>query len=536
MQIQSTELLTQADGELSTEDVQQHTAAALVVGGSLLMGLLGNVLFHATPVGVNVFLFVTIAVLAAFGLLIYRQRPIAKQHAVFAVPAAGFALLLGVRAAEPLNFFNVMALLGCLLIVIHFSGTTRFLGGSWYAPLYRTLETALVGWIESVSELVPDALNWFGRTGAGHPQLNNLRSVLRGALITLPVLTVFTVLLSSADAVFGDLVSDALTLLLPQNTSSIVEQFFLVAAFALVSLITFWTMLKPDTSAPPAEEATSQPVKPRFLRLNIIEASTVLGSVNVLFATFVVIQARYFFGGEANITVQGYTYAEYARRGFYELLIVSFMTMLLLLVVENRTYRKREEENVFRGLVIVIVALTFVILIAAFRRLGLYEDAYGYTRIRVMSSVFMFWLALMLGFLLVAIMRHQREVFWIGCIVTSLGFILTLNLINLDGFIARHNIERFEETGKLDVGYLLSLSDDAVPVVATLIDHPALETTEHDHLLRGLGERLAMLDQDRDGRKLFGYHAGKSRAWNALDEHRETLSPYIQLPVRLPGW
>jgi hypothetical protein len=272
--------------------------------------------------------------------------------------------------------------------------------------------------------------------------------------------------------------------------------------------------------------------KPRRFRLNMIEASTVSGSVNFLFVAFVAVQARYFFGGEANITAQGYTYAEYARRGFYELLAVSCMTMALLVALESLTYRKREEERLFRGLVTLMVTLTFVILIAAFRRSNLYENAYGYTRIRVMSGTFMIWLAVLLGVLLVAIVRHRRALFWTSCIVTGLGFILTLNLMNMDGFIASHNIARFEESGKLDVGYLLSLSDDAVPTVATLIDNRDLETSDRVQLLNGLGVRLAELDRDRETRGLFGYHVGKARAWQALDNYRQLLPPYVYSHTR----
>ena len=115
----------------------------------------------------------------------------------------------------------------------------------------------------------------------------------------------------------------------------------------------------------------------------------------------------------------------------------------------------------------------------------------------------------------------------IGCTATALGFILTLNLMNLDGFIASHNIARFEDTGKLDVYYLLSLSDDAIPTVATLIDNPDLSEYEHEWLLRGLASRWVELDRDRDARGLFGYHIGKNRAWQSLADHRDSLQPYL---------
>jgi hypothetical protein len=517
------ELLGLIDETPDEEEMLQQFTAALVASASLVMGLIGNLLFHANPVGINVFLYVGLCSLAAFGLLLYLQRPIARQHAMFAIPAAVFALLLGVRSAPQLIIYNAAALLGSLLIVIHFTGTTRFIGGYWLNPLSRAIETVTIGWIENLRAVVPASMRWFGRAELDNQQLANIRSALRGVLITLPIAAVFTLLLSSADVVFGDFTGRVLSFFLPESAASVIEQFLLIALFTVISLTAFWIMVNDRPEAP---EEPSPQEKPRRFRLNMIEASTVLGSVNFLFVAFVVIQARYFFGGEANITAQGYTYAEYARRGFYELLAVSFMTMLLLVTLESLTYRKREEENMFRSLVLLMVALTLVILIAAFQRLNLYENAYGYTRIRVMSGTFMIWLAVALGILLITILRHRSEMFWIGCIVTGLGFVLTLNLMNMDGFIASHNIARFEDTGKLDVGYLLSLSDDAIPTVVTLIDNRDLGAFEREQLLRGLGTRLYALDRDREARGRVGYHIGEARAWRALDAHRGILQPF----------
>jgi hypothetical protein len=97
----------------------------------------------------------------------------------------------------------------------------------------------------------------------------------------------------------------------------------------------------------------------------------------------------------------------------------------------------------------------------------------------------------------------------------------------MDGFIASRNIDRFHQTGKLDVWYLLTLSDDAIPSVARLIDDNRLDETQRGQLLRGLGERLYRLDQDREQRNTLGYHVAKARAWHALDRQRAWLKPYL---------
>src|SRR6185369_16696657 len=96
-------------------------------------------------------------------------------------------------------------------------------------------------------------------------------------------------------------------------------------------------------SAPQAS-ASSNPAtaaKPRkkIFSIGIIESLIVLGSVDLLFAAFVLIQFAYFFGGQRNISLEGLTYSDYARRGFFELVAVSVLTLALVLLLEGATLR-----------------------------------------------------------------------------------------------------------------------------------------------------------------------------------------------------
>jgi hypothetical protein len=519
------ELLDSSDARVIAEDRARQMRAALVAITSLALGLSGNILFHTSTIGINVFLFAVLCLMAVGGALFYFRRPIVWYHVVFAVPAALFALLLAVRLAPELRLFNILALFGCVVILLYFNGTPRFLGGWWFAPIGYGIELVMAAWFFGLQAVVPDTLRWAGRAELDTRHLGTAKSVLRGLVFALPVIIVFALLLSSADAVFGRLTGDVLHFLLPASAEGIIEQVVLTAGFTVIGLTLLWTAIEPHTQTT-MPMSDSKRGKASVLRLNIIEASMVLGSVNALFVTFVAIQARYLFGGQANITAQGYTYAEYARRGFYELLAVSCMTIALLVVVEHLTYRKREEERLFRGLVTLMVLLTVVILVAAFRRLTLYEDAYGFTRIRVMSSTFIIWLAVVLAALWAAIVRHRPEILLAGGVIAGLGFGLSLNVMNMDAYIARHNIERYDNTGKLDVDYLLTLSDDAIPTIVPLLDREELGSEQYG-LLYGLASRLAVLDYSRAQRGPFGYHVGEERAWQALDAYRARLEPYM---------
>ena len=106
---------------------------------------------------------------------------------------------------------------------------------------------------------------------------------------------------------------------------------------------------------------------------------------------------QYFFGGQTNIHIDGYTYSEYARKGFGELVAVAFFSLLLLLGLGAVTRRETEShQRTFSIFGIVLVGLVLVMLLSAFQRLVLYEDAYGFSRLRTYTHVFMIWLALLL--------------------------------------------------------------------------------------------------------------------------------------------
>jgi hypothetical protein len=512
---------------ITEESRMQQITAATILGISLILGIIGNMVFYTTPLGVNVPFFVLLFLAAAFWLLLFFRRSVVFKNALFAISAGLFAVLLCIRLTPELVLFNTALMLGSLFLVMRFASTSTFLGGHWRVPLIDAVLFGMAGWAEGPIMILLESSDWFKHVEFDKRHVSNVKSVLRGLLLTIPIVFLFAMLLASADTIFGDLLGDALSWMTPDNLPSLIAQIVIIGLITWGAMMAFKLLLFGPIEAI-KESVAVERKKPGIFRLTMIETTMVLSSVNFLFLAFVIIQARYLFGGEANITAQGYTYAEYARRGFYELLAVSFMTMLLIVTFDALTYRKRENETFFRSMVTGLIVLTLVILVAAFRRLDLYENAYGFTRIRVMSGVFMFWLALLLGLLLVAILRGKQNLFWIGCLMTGIGFVVTLNIMNMDGFIASRNIARFEETDKLDVRYLLTLSDDAIPAVATLLDNNRLNDADHNYLLEGLGSRLFDLDYDKQSRGPLGYHIGKARAWKALDAHRDELRPYVQ--------
>jgi len=210
------------------------------------------------------------------------------------------------------------------------------------------------------------------------------------------------------------------------------------------------------------------PGEPR--RLRRLEWALPVALVDALFATFVVVQLAVLFGGHRHVLrTAGLTYAEYARGGFWQLLVVTALTLAVIAAAARWAPRVLPGDRLLvRVLLGVLALLSLVIVGSALRRMALYEQAYGYTRLRLFVSGVELWLGLVFGLVLLAGARLRAR--WLPRVVlaSAVGALLTLAAVNPDRFIAARNVDRYAHTGRIDLDYLAELSADAVPELARL--------------------------------------------------------------------
>jgi hypothetical protein len=475
-------------------------AATRLLSAALLLGWGVEVLFDGHLLGLSVPLFVG-ALLGTLGILSRRAglRP-SWQAVALTVPLLGVAAFVAVRANGVLTLLNVLAGLVLLgLLADRWGGARPSPLGLLAYPfaLLRTLGHALV----LPAPLLPAAVDGRGARG-GWPWL---WPVLRGLLLALPVLGVFTLLLASADLVFAHLLAGLFRLdfLLRLPELGWRAAVVLTAAWGIAGGLAY-TLTRRDPGAGPDALETELAALPRLIGIGLVEAATVLVLVDALFLAFGWLQWTYLFGGQANITAAGYTYADYARRGFFELLLVAVLTLGLIVGLHALTRRQtRRQAWVFQALSTLLIGLVLVLIAAALQRMLLYEEAYGYTELRLYVHVFLLWLAGVFGWFALTLWTRPGW-FASGCVVAALGCLLTLNAINPDATIAGQNLARYTQTGKLDARYLTHLSVDAVPVLL-----PALTQVqgEQREILRA---HLARQLQELDG----GPSSTDWRTWN----------------------
>lgn len=496
---------------------------ALVLLLGLGLGVAFDRLFDADGVGINVPLFVALIVTAlAVQMAGEHVRPLRGNIWLF-IPLLFFAGAIAVRANSFLSFLNLCAVLAFLAVIaVYFVRQSVAEGGivPYGLSLLAAPLMALVRGGQASRAVAVQA--------AASRRTAPRRSwgpAFRGLALALPTVLIFGVLLASADSIFSELLGR----LIPDNLADWLQRslthgaivlavgFFLAGGIAY----TVWRGEDAGSSVPQLSLGLR-----RFL--GFTEAIMVIAAVNLLFLAFVIVQVPYLFGGQLNIHMDGFTYAEYARRGFGELVGVSVLVLGLLLLLGEFAHRAEGRQTlIFNVGSTVMVGLTVVMLVSAFKRLLLYEVAYGFTEMRLYPHVFMVWLALLLGWFLVTLWLKPGR-FAIGLLLACTGFLVTLNVMNPDGFIVRQNISRAlalavqqsdsyapRDAEPVDARYLTTLSDDAVPELVTALPSlaPAARKLVEDDLLQR-AERLA---EERARVSWPGIHVGRRAALAALD-------------------
>lgn len=468
-------------------------------------------LFWKQLLGINFAIFVSICLIAGITLL-GLDGIRAARNALFLLPLIGFFAVMTFVRMEPMTtFLTISATLGLIAILV-----VTYVGGNWpryslvdYAVrlfhLYTSLFIHGILFIQQTrrqKNAASDEENAGGRWKAFWP-------VVRGVLIAVPIVAIFASLLASADLVFAQRLDELAEIF---NLDRVPEYIFRGIFILIVAYFVGGAVLHAATKSQDGEQEWR--FKPK---LGFTEAAIILGSVVALFSAFVIIQFQYFFGGEKNIDVAGYTYADYARRGFGELVAVAVCSLVLLMALSALSRRAdRRQQYVFTGLGVAVVGLVLVMLVSAFQRILLYEAAYGFSRLRTYTHVFLIWLGLLLVAVIVLEIIQRQKVFALAAVLAAAGFVGTLSVMNVDGFIVHQNVQRTMDGEELDIEYLESLSDDAVPTIADEYRSAPDSSALHKDLGRVL-EHFANSEEFESERPWRSFHLAHSRAVTAID-------------------
>ena len=476
--------------------------------GALVLGVLADQLVRVPGrPGFNVALWAVCGAAALWLLSRGHATPVSRETRWLVGGAVLFAALLVLRDAEALAVF-------CLFSAVLLLGLAAGRGALAWASRMHFVDLAAAAVRVGVL-IVLGPLGWSmgaarqpatKSNGRRWPQ--HARMIARGTVMAVPPLLVLTALLAAADPVFERVLHNAFF----TDLQPLLEHLAFAAVVAWLTSGYLRAFLVRD-------DLVMDRVRLPRPALASAEISVALSLLNALFMVFLVVQVRYLFGGASLVEVtDGLSYAEYARRGFFELVVAAALVVPVLLVADwaaadDQVRHRRAQRATSTLLVVLLVG----VLASAGYRMWLYQNAYGLTEDRLYGTMIMIWLTLVLGWLAATVLRGNRRGFAFGAVVAGLTCIAVLNVLNPHALIARVNISRAASGAEVDGRYLNTLSADAVPTLIARM--PALPGTERCQLATMLEKRWS------------GEREGGWRTWNFGDARARKLVAELTPPA-----
>lgn len=348
------------------------------------------------------------------------------------------------RAAGWLFFWCVVIALGC--------GAYALAGG-------RTAKAMTLAVLAFVGAPVR-SMGWFFRgVGESRRARGNGPRVALSIAVTVALLIVFGALFAGADAEFRHLMASVVPTFSGAEVARVI--FCFVAVGLLTSGVAFLAAAPPTLG-----ELASLPTN----KLRRVEWVLPLAVLNLLFVAFDAVQLAVLFNPDQSLATASHKYMKgYAHSGFWQLLAVTLLTLSVLAVAGRFAPRtERTDRTLFRVLLGGLSVFSLVIVASALKRVAAYEGAYGFTRLRVVVGGIEIWLGVVFLFVLIATLTLRPG--WLPRVIAG-SFAVALfagAVANPDGYVANHNVARYEKTGKLSVEYMSQLSADAAPAINTL--------------------------------------------------------------------
>jgi hypothetical protein len=492
----------------------QHKETCQMVALAFAAGIIQYYLFYGREVGISYPIFIGVL----YGYVFWGLRDKVRRglDIEFMLLAPIFLLSLTFFMFSNAFLLGINSVMIPLLIVaqtMRMGEVNRQLAQPFYylGNIIKQMTVLSFSYFQLPFQMVYKALHLRSVKG----QNKTLLKIGLGLLLTLPLLFIVIPLLASADSVFQNKISGLQQLFFEINVGSFL---FRTIWIVLVSSYLFsyvWSILYPrvkkDIQVPDVDWSSWQPVNAKPISLDITVALTVFAVVNVVYLLFTIVQFSYFFAAGDGVLPDGTFYAEYARRGFAELILVTLINFSLLIIGIHWVKAEGHGTKLIKNMMLTfLVGSTIVMLISSHLRLSLYEEAYGYTSTRILVHAFMIFLGVLLVLSLIRVWYNRLPLLKQFVAVTLSAAVL-INYIHIDVIITRNNLQRFNDSGKIDLPYLSSLSYDMIPVLVRYYD----TTTRYPN---GLKELLLdkKLELSLDNKEWQGFNLAKYSAMEAL--------------------
>ncbi len=484
---------SEINGIRSEENMLRKQDIFLLIG-SVVLAIVFNILFYDKGLGISYPIFV----LAFYGVVIF----VLKDKIVF---KANFEMLLTIpiimlsftyllfsnQIFMVFNFLIIPVLILMQTILITNNNVYKWFDARFIIDLLNGIFIRTLSYVFKPFRLISKII----KSKTDSDKASVVSKVVIGLLLSVPLAAVVISLLSEADEVFGHWMKSITDMFVKVNMEDFIAQLIIGLFVGTIIFSYLWSLYNDKNKLPDSRPEENTQIKKVWDPIVVL---TMLISVNLIYVIFTIIQFTYLFGSVSSLLPEGVTYAEYARRGFFELILVTLINVSILISVINFT----KKENVISAKALkilnsLLVACTMVMLLSAHFRMSLYEEAYGYTYLRVFTHAFMIFIFVILTATLIKVWKESLSLLKSYIVITIIAYI-AINYFNADVFIVNNNIRRFNnpEINTIDTAYLSYLSDDAVPYMVELLESPDTQVSED--IRHQLFIRKEKLQEERD--------------------------------------
>ncbi len=436
---------------------------------SLLFGIFFVVSFYRAGVGFNALFFTAVMVQLLITAMRRYEIPIKSGTKVY----YSFSLLFGLSVAltdnEALQFMNIVSILILLdlsiLHQLHEDGKWDFMQylGRIFGMLFLGIGSIGMPFIDSVGFLKRSKIF----------KNDKFRNIFIGILVALPLLLVIIALLSGADMLFGDMTRN-------------IYDFLFSADIIGVTVMLIFGFLCCYCILCGAAAQTGRSGSRTMKKADASIAVTVMVMICLVYAIFCGLQIVYLFAGGLFTLPEGYTFAEYARRGFFELLAVAIINVALMLI----TAAFFTENRLLRILLTIMTACTYILIGSAAYRMLLYIGTYHLTFLRLFVLLSLFIIALILSGVIVSVYRKSFPLFRYSTMVITVCY-LAFSFAKPDYFIASYFADHQSQFDLEDAAYMAyDLSLDAAPVVLPLLSDQKYWSTDIGYIRENYYQKI----------------------------------------------
>ena len=438
--------------------------------GSLVLAILHSVLFFGQKLGASVTLYTVSIIFFIINTLEENEKIKNKKPLILSVPIILLSMTYFIFNSPFFYFWNivVMIILFAIMMVLSIFEETKMnkIIYQFFCMLGKPFEK-----IDKVIDIIIYQVFDSEKYNVNQKDNNIRKRIILGVVVSVPILAVILLLLSSADSIFAKGI---------EGVTSAIGQMFkhitipeLLLRVGLIIIMTVYVMSVIYHLMDNKEEKEDEEDQRPKIKFDNIIANTVLTILNIIYIIFCYIQIVNLFMGYTDLPQT--EYADYARKGFFQLMAVSIINLIIILItIHNHEETSISQQNYTKIMNLLLAIFTFIILMSSFMRMYLYEQAFGYTFLRLMVYVILITEAILMIPTIMHIFNKDISLVKPYFIIIVTMYVI-INYINIDNMIAKKNIDKYlseinQEERSIDFKYLKTTGIDGTMQIKRLLN------------------------------------------------------------------